>query len=256
MHYTSVDNIHKVIDPLFLDDLRERFEKCGDNPRLLRELQRHLSQLTFLDPACGSGNFLTQTYLELRHLENEILKRLSTDGTMQLDLSFEGEEGAEESDHSPVQVNVGQFYGIEVNDFAVSVAQTALWIADHQANVATSRIIGREVRNLPLKDYHHIVQGNALRMDWNEVLPAEQCSFIMGNPPFLGARNQSKDQKQEVLDVYDGAKNAGNIDYVAAWFMKSAKATGGGALSSPNCLRRDQFNLPRRASGKCVEAYN
>ena len=215
MHYTSVENIHKVIDPLFLDELHLEFHKAGNNKAKLRELQDKIASLNFLDPACGSGNFLTQTYLELRALENSILGRLIGD---QMAMELQAEDFP-----SFVKVNVGQFYGIEINDFAVSVANTALWIADHQANQQTAKLINRPVVNLPLKDYRHIVCANALRIDWNEVLLAEKCNYIMGNPPFLGARNQSEEQKQEILDAFDGAKNAGNIDYVAGWYMKATK---------------------------------
>ncbi|MCL2808062.1 MAG: class I SAM-dependent DNA methyltransferase, partial [Coriobacteriia bacterium] len=212
MHYTSVENIHKVIDPLFLDDLRLEFQKAGNSKTKLRELQDKISSLSFLDPACGSGNFLTQTYLELRSLENEILARLMGE---QMAMEFQ-----EEGFPSFVKVNVGQFYGIEINDFAVSVANTALWIADHQANQLTAKLIDRPVVNLPLKDYRHIVCANALRFDWNEVLPAERCSYIMGNPPFIGSSNLNEEQKEERVSIF--GKDAGVLDYVACWYRKSA----------------------------------
>jgi len=214
MHYTSVENIHKVIDPLFLDELRLEFQKAGTKKAALRALQDRIASLKFLDPACGSGNFLTETYLELRALENDVLRRLTGE---QMPMEFSGEGFP-----SFVKVNVGQFYGIEINDFAVSVANTALWIADHQANQATARIINRPVVNLPLKKYDNIVCANALRIDWNDVIPASECSYIMGNPPFLGARNQNPSQKAEILSLFSGARNVGDIDYVAGWYMKAA----------------------------------
>jgi len=210
MHYTSVENIHKVIDPLFLDDLRLEYQKAGSSKTKLRSLQDKMAALKFLDPSCGSGNFLTQTYLELRALENEILGKLV------------GDQMAMELDEGLIRVNVGQFYGIEINDFAVSVANTALWIADHQANLQTAKIINRPIVNLPLKAYSNLVIGNALRMDWNHVIPASECDYIMGNPPFLGARNQTLEQKTEIQAVFDGAKNSGNIDYAAGWYAKAA----------------------------------
>ena len=213
MHYTSVENIHKVIDPLFLDELRLEFQKAGNKKPALRKLQDKMASLTFLDPAAGSGNFLTQTYLELRALENEILSKLLED-TITMDFG-EGDVP------SFIKVNVGQFYGIEINDFAVSVASAALWIADHQANQQTAKIIDHSVINLPLKNYSNIVCGNALRMDWNNVLPASECSYIMGNPPFLGARNQTTEQKAEIQEAFADAKNSGNIDYVAGWYAKA-----------------------------------
>jgi hypothetical protein len=217
MHYTSVENIHKVIDPLFLDDLRSQLYRAGNNKAELRQLQDHIASLNFLDPACGSGNFLTQTYIDLRELENEILRRIQ-DGQTSFDLDTE----------SLIKVNVGQFYGIEINDFAVSVAQTALWIADHQANTETSKIVHRPVVNLPLKDYRHIVQGNALHLDWDELLSAENCHYICGNPPFLGYSNQNSEQKAEMLELWRDAdgnpyKDAGKIDYVSAWYLKAAR---------------------------------
>jgi len=216
MHYTSVENIHKVIDPLFLDDLRLEFQKAGNHKARLRELQDRIAALSFLDPACGSGNFLTQTYLELRALENDIIARLIGD-----QMAIELEDG---SFPSFVKVNVGQFYGIEINDFAVSVANTALWIADHQANQQTAKLINRPVVNLPLKDYRNIVCANALRVDWNDVLPAEKCSYVMGNPPFIGYSNHGEEQKQDRAAIF--GKDGGVLDYVACWYKKSADYIG------------------------------
>lgn len=238
MHYTSPENIHKVIDPLFLDDLRAEYraikddETLGDKRRRNRLLafQDRLSSLTFFDPACGSGNFLTETYLCLRRLENQVLADLMnirgkdrsakqfTENQMAL-----GFEEADAGDALGVKVNIGQFYGIEINDFAVRVAKTALWIAELQANVESEYVIQQDIEDLPLRDSASIVCANALRTDWSDVLPAEKCDYIMGNPPFLGARNQSKEQKAEVMDAFHGAKNCGNVDYVAAWYIKAAE---------------------------------
>jgi hypothetical protein len=209
MHYTSPENIHKVIDPLFLDDLRSELNEAGNEKPKLRALQDKIASLTFFDPACGSGNFLTQAYLNLRALENEIIYRLA-EGQMSLDVG------------DLIKVNVGQFYGIEINDFAVSVANVALWIADHQANQETAKIVQRNYINLPLQNYHHIVCANALTMDWNELLPAQKCSYIMGNPPFNGYSTMSKEQSTEMLEVFNNRKGANTLDYVSAWYKKAA----------------------------------
>jgi len=218
MHYTSPENIHKVIDPLFYDDLHDEFLaiKNGNLSKKskqskYRAFQEKISSLKFLDPACGSGNFLTETYVCLRRLENDVLAELlGNQTTMELDETYE------------VKVSINQFYGIEINDFAVRVANTALWIAELQANQESASVIQRVIEDLPLRDSAHIVCGNALRMDWNDVLPASECDYVMGNPPFYGARNQTPEQKAEIQEVFDGAKNSGNIDYVAGWYMKAA----------------------------------
>ena len=222
MHYTSIENIHKVIDPLFLDDLKAELaaiegEKVERNRKVkLRTFQRKLAGINIFDPACGSGNFLTESYLSLRKLENRVLENLQGD---QMGMGFDKES-------SPIQVSIGQFYGIEINDFAVSVAKTALWIAEEQMMEATQEILSQPFDFLPLKSNGNIHEGNALRMDWNDVLPAEQCTYLCGNPPFLGARNQTKEQKAELMDVFGGAKNSGNVDYVAGWYMKAAEYMG------------------------------
>ena len=222
MHYTSIENIHKVIDPLFLDSLKAELaeiegEDVAKTRRLkLRAFQRKLANITVFDPACGSGNFLTESYLSLRKLENRVIEGLQGD---QASMGFDTE--------SPIKVSINQFYGIEINDFAVSVAKTALWIAEEQMMEATQEIVRQALDFLPLKSNGNIHEGNALRMDWNDVLPADKCSYICGNPPFIGARFQTKEQKQQVLDVFDGAKNAGNVDYCAAWYMLAARYTEG-----------------------------
>lgn len=222
MHYTSPENIHKVIDPLFLDGLQAELDAIraeeGQTPRkrknALRKFRKKLASLRFLDPACGSGNFLTETYLSLRRLEDDVLSELN-DG--QAEIAF-GEEAAEAED----RVRLSQFCGIEVNDFAVRVAQTAMWIAQLQANNETDMLLDIDAEDFPLRDSANIVEANALRIDWNDVLPVSECDYIMGNPPFLGARNQSKEQKDELADVFGGSKNCGNVDYVAGWYVKAA----------------------------------
>ena len=225
MHYTSPENIHKVIDPLFVDELRAELTDILEGPGLtpirrrnaLKRFHDKIAGLTFFDPACGSGNFLTETYITLRRMENKILSELES----QTALAFE-DVGA-----SPLKVSLGQFYGLEINDFAVSVASTALWIAQLQANIEAQTIITSNIEDLPLVDAANIHHGNALRMDWSEVITPEDCDYIIGNPPFLGARNQNREQKAEIKDAFPaGTKNVGNIDYVAGWFIKAAQFMG------------------------------
>lgn len=219
MHYTSVENIHKVIDPLFLDDLKaelatiegEKVEKTRKTK--LRIFQKKLSELTFLDPAAGSHNFLTETYISLRKLELRVIEDLQGNQSSVLD--------------DAIMVNIGQFYAIEINDFAVSVGKTALWIAEQQMMERTQELLPyREFDFLPLKSITNSVCGNALRIDWNDVLPAERCSYIIGNPPFLGAKVQSAEQRSELHDVFHGARNCGTVDYVSGWYMKAAEYMG------------------------------
>lgn len=219
MHYTSLENIHKVIDPLFLNDLQKEYEAIADIPQpkvqkqKLEAFQDKLAGLKFFDPACGSGNFLTETYISLRRLENKVIDRL-TKGQIVL-----GEMA------SPVKVNIHQFYGIEINDFACVVAKTAMWIAELQMMQETQSIVEMNLDFLPLKSYVNIVEGNALRMDWQEVLPPSQCNYIMGNPPFVGARlmKAGSEQKEDVADIFAGWKNAGNLDYVCCWYKKASE---------------------------------
>lgn len=218
MHYTSIANIHKVIDPLFLDDLRHELDTILEEPverqrqKKLEAYQDKLASLTFLDPACGSGNFLTEAYLSLRRLENEVINaRYYGQGFLSLDY-----------DHL-IKVSIQQFYGIEINDFAVAVATTALWISEAQMLAETEKIIGRDLSFLPLKSYTNIAEGNALRMDWQSLVPAN-LNYIMGNPPFVGARMMSSEQKQDVLDIFgEKWKNVGNLDYVCCWYKKAAE---------------------------------
>lgn len=217
MHYTSIENIHKVIDPLFLDELKAELDEICANPvertrtAKLRVFQRKLASLTFLDPACGSGNFLTETYLSLRRLENKILVELS-----------HGQVTMYSASESPIQVSISQFYGIEINDFAVTVAKTALWIAESQMMKETEKILLVPLEFLPLKTNAFIVEGNALRVDWESVVPKSKLNYIMGNPPFIGARLMGKEQKADVNTIFPGWKNAGNLDYVCCWYKKAS----------------------------------
>ena len=267
MHYTSIENIHKVIDPLFLNDLRRELDEILEEKvekqrkRKLIEYQMKLSSLTFLDPACGSGNFLTETYLSLRRLENEVIREMYHGQTMM---------GAFVN---PIKVSIQQFYGIEINDFAVTVATTALWISEAQMLAKTERIVHQDIDFLPLKPYHNIREGNALRMDWDVIeIPSNiptiyaknvhliidqdpmvasepieydevnvianhfdgnakpevqryqvSYDYIIGNPPFVGARFMNESQKQDVVDVFGAKwKNVGNLDYVCCWYKETA----------------------------------
>ena len=230
MHYTSIENIHKVIDPLFLDGLKDELAGICEIPvertktAKLRVFQRKLASLSFLDPACGSGNFLTETYLSLRRLENKILLELS-----------HGQVTMYTASESPIQVSISQFYGIEINDFAVTVAKTALWIAESQMMKETEKILLVPLEFLPLKTNACIVEGNALRMDWESVVPKSRLNYIMGNPPFVGYSLQSKSQKDDILSVYvdeNGKpyKAAGKIDYVAGWYFKATQLMQGTAI--------------------------
>ena len=218
MHYTSIENIHKVIDPLFLDDLKEELAAILDNPviktrsKLLDAYQKKLASLKFLDPAAGSGNFLTETYLSLRKLENEVLKARLSGSMIGL--------GVDES--SLIQVSIHQFYGIEINDFAVTVAKTALWIAESQMLKKTEEILSLDLDFLPLKSYANIVEGNALRLDWETIVPKAELNYIMGNPPFVGFTYMNSEQKKDVEKIYPGVKN---IDYVSCWFKKACDYT-------------------------------
>ena len=216
MHYTSIENIHKVIDPLFLDELKEelaeiKVEKVAKTKKdKAYAFQDKLAGLKFFDPACGSGNFLTESYTSLRRLENEAL-RIIFDGNRVI-----GEFA------DPIKVSINQFYGIEINDFACLVVDSGLSIAERQMMKETEDIAGFNLDPLPLKTYTNIHEGNALRMDWNEVVPAAELNYIMGNPPFLGARIMSAEQKDDLISVFGPKwKNIGNMDYVTGWYKKS-----------------------------------
>ena len=271
MHYTSIENIHKVIDPLFLNDLRRELDEILEEKvekqriRKLDAYQERLASLTFLDPACGSGNFLTETYLSLRRLENEVIRE-----------RYHGQSFLGFEEVNPIKVSIQQFYGIEINDFAVTVATTALWISEAQMLRETEKITHRDIDFLPLKSYSNIREGNALRMDWNFIpyknglpsplpiksLPSSRTvpgykpvekerieirhnvhkityeeepkeeglimmyDYIIGNPPFVGARQMNSEQKEDVIHIFgEKWKNVGNLDYVCCWYMKGFQST-------------------------------
>ena len=279
MHYTSIENIHKVIDPLFLDDLRSELDNiltekvANKRRRRLLDYQERLSSLTFLDPACGSGNFLTETYLSLRRLENRLIRSLYEGQAMFIGGEFQ----------NPVRVSIHQFYGIEINDFAKTVATTALWISEAQMLAETERIVARDIDFLPLKTYPNITEGNALRLDWRTLFNSPSKTkggaaiaagalkdtatppppslrdtspqageennaenirlpdYIMGNPPFIGARMMTAEQKQDLIEVFGAKwKNIGNMDYVCGWYKKAADLMCGtgvkAALVSTNSI--------------------
>ena len=218
MHYTSVENIHRVIDPLFLDRLRDEFDNLkaiAEPRRRRRELlafQERIAAMTFFDPACGSGNFLTETYLSLRRLENEVVRAAAVDTA---DMAVLGEA------FTPIRVSIDRFYGIEINDFAVVVARTAMWIAETSMKRETASIVHHDLDFFPLRSEAHIAEGNALRLDWQAVCPAPD--YIIGNPPFVGARLMNKEQKDDLLSVFGKDwKNVGNLDYVSGWYKKAA----------------------------------
>ncbi len=255
MHYTSVENIHKVIDPLFLDDLRHQLDDILEEKvvskrrKRLLDFQKHLASLTFLDPACGSGNFLTETYLSLRRLENRLIRAL-----------YEGESMFIGGDDfvNPVKVDIHQFYGIEINDFAVTVATTALWISESQMLAETERIISHDLEFLPLKSFPNIHEANALRTDWRTLfLQTTDDSdisdghphlpdYLMGNPPFVGQAMRTKQQTEDLKEVF--AKDYGKMDYVAGWFKKAADMMKGTKIqtafvSSNSLCQGEMVNL-------------
>ena len=233
MHYTSIENIHKVIDPLFLDDLKQELAELQavsvlrTRVQKLEAFQQKLASLTFLDPACGSGNFLTETYLALRQLENEVIRALID--TRKGDTATAGQIMFGDSAHTPIRVSIGQFYGIEINDFAVAVAKTALWIAESQMLKKTEDIVHLQIDFLPLKSYTNIHEANALRIDWETVVPKEKLNYIMGNPPFIGARmmEQDSERKIEVQDLFGKIKDVQDLDYVTCWYMKASQVIQG-----------------------------
>ena len=244
MHYTSIENIHKVIDPLFLNDLTDelnsirKLKQAKTVEQKAKQFQNKLASLSFFDPACGSGNFLTETYISLRRLENEAIKLYMGD-SVKLDVE----------DLDLVKVKLQQFYGIEINDFAVSVAKTALWIAESQMLEATKEIVYAELDFLPLKSYTNIHHGNALTTDWETVVDKDRLNYIIGNPPFLGYSNQSKEQKANLLSVYVDEKGkpyktAGKIDFVSGWYFKASQLMQGttiqAALVSTNSITQGE----------------
>ena len=217
MHYTSIENIHKVIDPLFLDELKNKLKEIQQitvqrtKDKKLRDFQTKLANLRWLDPASGSGNFLTETYISIRLLENEVIKELQRG---QITFGF--------NESSPIHVSIDQFYGIEINDFAVTVAKTALWIAESQMMKETEDIVHMNLDFLPLTTNAFIVEGNALKLDWESIVPKMQLSYIMGNPPFVGTKNMNTEQKKDAKLVLSDWKNYGTLDYVSCWYKKAA----------------------------------
>lgn len=214
-HYTSEENILKLIRPLFLDALWAEFHKVKNNKNRLFDFHKKLRHLTFFDPACGCGNFLVISYRELRLLELEVLRashKLSGQGGQQaLDV------------HQLISLNVDQFYGIEIEEFPAQIAQVALWLVDHQMNLRVSEEFGLYFARIPLKNSPHIVHGNALTLDWEEVLPAQRCSYVLGNPPFVGAKYMDDAQRADTRAVFTGIDNAGLLDLVAAWYVKATR---------------------------------
>lgn len=228
MHYTSVENIERCLRPLFLDELWDELHEAegertaAKRKQALARLHDKVASITIGDPACGSGNFLTEAYRQLRTIENRIIEDELSEET-----GNAGQTSLVIAQDSSVRVSLDQLYGIEINDFAVSVAKTALWITEEQMLRKTQEIyVGYDFDFLPLRSLSNLHEGNALKTDWSEVFP-DDLTYLVGNPPFLGARNQSKEQKAELLEVFDGAKNAGNIDYCGAWYMKAARFTQG-----------------------------
>ncbi len=208
-HYTSEQNILKLINPLFMDDLRAEFTKIKTNKNKLSVFHQKLSNLTFLDPACGCGNFLVIAYRELRLLELAVLRATLKGGQLETDLD------------SVIQLNVDQFYGIEIEEFPAQIAQVALWLVDHQMNLLVSKEFGAYFARIPLTASANITHGNALQRDWREIIAPEKLHYIMGNPPFIGHQYQSDEQKTEMLACYQHIKNAGVMDYVSAWYCKA-----------------------------------
>jgi hypothetical protein len=233
-HYTSETNILKLIHPLFLDELWGEFHKVKRNRNLLFEFLKKLSKLTFFDPACGCGNFLVIAYRELRLLELEVLRQVRQSDQLMLDV------------FQLIGVNVDQFHGIEIEEWPARIAEVALWLTDHQMNLKVSEEFGQYYARLPLKKAPHIVHGNALRIDWNDVVPAWRLSYLLGNPPFVGSKLLSDGQRAEVAAVFHDAKGAGVLDYVACWYCKAAEY-----ITPPNLplLGEEPLNLPPDKGG-------
>ncbi len=222
-HYTSEKNILKLIHPLFLDELRAEFEKIKSNRNKLHDFHEKLARLTFLDPACGCGNFLVVAYRELRLLELDVI-------TTQFDKELAS--GQITDPRLLIKCNVDQFYGIEIEEFPAQISQLAMWLVDHQMNLRVQEAFGNRFVRLPLEKSANIVHGNALRLDWNEVVPAKDLNYILGNPPFVGAKMMSVEQRNELLRVSGKLKNAGLLDFVCAWYLKSANYVGSHPIRS------------------------
>lgn len=247
MHYTSVENIHKVIDPLFLNDLNKEFEKLrdtsvvSDRVEKARQFQEKLAKIKVLDPACGSGNFLTETYLSLRKLENQCLKIIvGSNSTLNLDTDIK------------VKIKIQNFYGIEINDFAVSVARTAMWIAESQMWAESQDIIYSRDDFLPLDSNDSIYEGNALRMDWADIVKPYDVDYIMGNPPFVGQSYRSDEQKQDMIDMFGKGSRETKQDYVICWYKKSLDYVGDYKNSSVKCAFVSTNSI---CQGECVPTF-
>ncbi len=211
-HYTSEKNILKLIHPLFLDELLEEFESIKNNNKKLLEFHNKLSNLKFLDPACGCGNFLIIAYRELRFLEIETIKRMKKASRQSvLDIK------------QIIKVNVDQFYGIEIEEFPARIAQVAMWLIDHQMNIKVSEEFGEYYVRLPLRKSAKIVIGNALTLNWEDIVSNQEISLILGNPPFIGSRLMNKEQKKETKELFKDCKSKGELDYVTGWYTLAAK---------------------------------
>ncbi len=248
-HYTSEENILKLIQPLFLDDLYDEFKRVKGNKNKLFEFHKKLRTLTFFDPACGCGNFLVIAYRELRKLELDVLRAVHQGpGSRFLDI------------HQQISVDVDQFYGIEIEEFPAQIAQVALWLMDHQMNVRVSEEFGMYFARIPLETSPHIVNGNALTLDWNDVLPAERASYVFGNPPFIGAKFMGDVQREEARQVFAGINGGGLLDYVAAWYVKAARymttpsPTLSGTLPRAGGGNAEPLSLDGRGAGERVKA--
>lgn len=238
MHYTSIENIHKVIDPLFLNDLKAELEEIKRIPvertreTRLAAYQDKLASLTFLDPACGSGNFLTESYISLRRLENQVIEERIILDKGRHGYQVAGQVAWGEGALNPVQVSIHQFYGIEINDFAATVAKTALWIAESQMLKETEDIVAHQIDFLPLKSYANITEGNALRLNWEDVVPKEKLNYIMGNPPFVGHQYRTKEQTTDLENVCTFIPKCGKLDYVCGWYLKATEFMQGTKIQS------------------------
>ena len=240
-HYTSEKNIQKLIKPLFLDELQEEFKKAKGSKKKLQLLQQKIAKLKFLDPACGCGNFLIITYRELRTLELNILRELYKSGQGFLNVG------------DIILVDVDQFYGIEYDEFPARIAEVAMWLMDHQMNLKVSEEFGQYFVRLPLKKSATIVHGNALRIDWEEVIPKNELSYILGNPPFYGKHLQTVEQKADMKLIFDKVKGAGVLDYVTAWYLKTSKYIQ--KTEAVNKINRLKVNDFVETSGQGIEAW-
>ena len=240
-HYTSETNILKLIRPLFLDDLWAEFQRIKGNRNRLFEFLKKLARLTFLDPACGCGNFLVIAYRELRLLELEVLRHVRQTEQLALDV------------FQLIGVNVDQFHGIEIEEWPARIAEVALWLTDHQMNLKVSEEFGMYFARLPLKESPHIVHGNALRIDWREVVPPERLSYLLGNPPFIGSKFLKGQQREEVASVFSGVKGAGVLDYVACWYRKAAEYMAQGAETGAASAALNGTKIP--ATGPLRAAF-